>query len=160
MAGRLVGDKDPALDKLRVCMAKFDAAEQKVIQSIRLAMQKRLPATNELLYDYGSFFVIAYSRTEHPLDAVASIAARGDGVRLYLMNGPRLPDAKKLLQGTGKQVRFVVLESAKQLRHPDIEALLAAAIESSGAPLPRTARGKLIDRSAAQKKRPRGKKAK
>lgn len=80
-------------------------------------MRKRLPTANELLYDYKNFFVIAYSPTDHPTDGIVSIAARADGVRLYLMNGPRLPDPKKLLMGSGKETRFLRVESARHWRN-------------------------------------------
>ena len=86
-----------------------------------------------------------------------SIAARVDGVRLYFMHGPQLPDPKKLLLGSGKQARFIGVDSAQQLADPDVEALIAAAIEKATVRLPAEGRGTLILRSDAAKKRPRRK---
>jgi hypothetical protein len=115
--------------QLRSLIDKFDAKDQKLIRSVRSAVRKRLPSANELVYDYNTFFVISYSSTERPPDAIVATAARPDGVRLYLMQGPRLPDPQKLLMGSGKQTRFIRVEAARQLAHPDVEALIAAAID-------------------------------
>lgn len=79
-----------------------------------------------------------------------SIAARPDGVRLYLNPGPQLPDPKKLLQGKGKQARFVPLKAASDLANPDIKALIDAAIEQAAIPFPSEVRGRLILRSGAK----------
>ncbi|HJQ98961.1 MAG TPA: hypothetical protein VJ826_11660 [Candidatus Polarisedimenticolaceae bacterium] len=138
--------------QLRSLMGKFDPEDQKLIRAVRSAVRKRLPAANELLYDYKTFFVITYSATDRPTDGVASIAARPDGVRLYLMQAPQLPDPKKLLIGSGKQARYIRLESARQLAHPDVEALIAAAIDKAGAPLPPKGRGGLVTRTFAGKR--------
>ena len=84
-----------------------------------------------------------------------SISARADGVLLYFNQGHQLPDPKKILRGSGKQTRFVLLESAGQLADPDLQKLIAAAIEQSKISLPSEGKGKLIIRGAAAKKNPR-----
>lgn len=146
--------------ELRSLTGKFDPAFQRLIRSVRTALRKRLSAANELLYDYDSFFVITYSPTDKPWHAIVSTAARPDGLRLYFMNGPRLPDPKKLLLGAAKQVRYLPIESASRLKHPDVEALIAAAIDKAGAPLAFEGRGSLIVKTSASTRRPRRKRAK
>ncbi|MFN8546630.1 MAG: hypothetical protein U0527_01325 [Candidatus Eisenbacteria bacterium] len=145
---------------LRSYIARFDPKEQKLIRAVRSALRKRLPTANELLYDYDKFFVIAYSATDHPMQGIVSTAARPDGVRLYLMSGPQLPDPKKLLQGSGKETRYICVETASRITHPDVEALIAGAIARATVPLPVEGRGKLILRSVAANRRPRKKPAK
>jgi hypothetical protein len=152
--------KDTPEAQLRSLIEKFDPKEQKLIRSIRSAVRKRLPTASELVYDYKTFFVIAYSPTEQPPDAILATAARKDGVRLYLMQGPRLPDPKKLLMGSGKRVRFIRLETVRRLAHPDVEALIAAAIDHARVSLPSKGRGKLVIRTFGAKKGPRRKAAK
>ena len=141
--------------QLRFFIENFDPKEQRLIRSVWSAVRKRLPTANELVYDYDTFFVIGYSPTDHPTDGIVAIAARPDGVRLYLMQGPQLPDPKKLLLGSGKQARFVRVEAASQLAHPDVEALIAAAIDRAGVPLPSKGRGRLVIRSVSAKRQPR-----
>ena len=160
MAVSSTGAKDTPEAQLRSLLEKFDPKDQRLIRSVRSAVRKRLPAANELVYDYRTFFVIAYSPTERGIEGIVSIAARVDGVRLYLMNGPQLPDPKKLLMGSGKQARFILLEAASRLKHPDVEALIAAAIDQSGVPLPSKGQGKLIIQTFGEKRRPRRRLAK
>ena len=144
--------------QLRSFNDMFDPNHQKFVRSVRAALRKRFPTANELAYDYSSFFVIAYSPTEQGIDAPVSIAARADGVDLYFNQGPQLPDPKKLLLGSGKQTRFVRLETARQLANPDVEAFIAAAIDHAKVPLPSKGKGSLIiktNKRVAAKKRPR-----
>ena len=123
---------------------RFDPPHQKFIRSVQAAVHKRLPTANELVYDYSSFFVISYSPTDKGIDGVVSIAARSDRVELYFNHGPQLPDPKKLLRGSGKLTRFIRVEAARQLAHPDVEAFIAAAIDHSSVPLPSQEKGSLI----------------
>lgn len=149
--------------QLRSFNDRFDPKHQKIIRSIRAALRKRFPTANELAYDYSSFFVIAYSPTDRGIDAIVSIAARANRVELYFNHGPQLPDPKKLLLGSGKQTRFVRVETARQLVHPDVEAFIAAAIDHASVPLPSKGKGSLIiktNKTVAAKKRPRRKPAK
>jgi hypothetical protein len=141
--------------QLRSFIEKFDAKDQKLIRAVRSAVRKRFPTANELVYDNYNFFVIGYSPTERPSDAIISIAARANGVGLCFIHGASLPDPKKLLLGSGTQTRFIRLESASRLRHADVEALVAAAIAQAKAPLPTRGRGKLVIRSISARQRPR-----
>ena len=146
--------------QLRSFIDKFAPKDQKLIRAIRSAVRKRLPTATELVWDNYNFFVIGYSATERPSDSLFSIAARANGVAFFFLNGATLPDPKKLLLGSGKQVRFIRLESAEVLADPDVEALLTAAISRANTPLPAKGRGKLIIRSISAKQRPRQRPAK
>ena len=146
--------------ELRSFIHRLDAKNQKLMRSVRAAVRKRFPTANELAYDYSNQVVISYSPTERAIDAIVAIAGRGDGVRLYLMNGPQLPDPKGLLLGPGRQTRFLNLEAASQLAHSDVKALIAAAEDQSSVPLPASGEGRLVIKSNAAKRRPRRKPAK
>jgi hypothetical protein len=150
----------PARDtekRLQGFIEKFDAEDQRLIRAVRRAVRKRLPSAHELVYDNYNFFVIGYSPTERPSDAILSIAARAGGVGLCFIHGAKLPDPKKLLLGSGNQTRFIRLESSRRLAEPDVEALIAAAVAQSRAPLPARGRGTLVIRSVSAKQRPRRK---
>ena len=140
--------------QLRSFIDRFDPKDQKLIRAVRAAVRKRFPTANELAYDYNHSVVIGYSPTEHGIDGIVAISARATGVALYFNQGPRLPDPKKLLQGSGKQARFVLLDAASQLADPDVEAMIAAAIDQAKVPLPSQGKGKLMIRGAAAKPRP------
>jgi Domain of unknown function (DU1801) len=146
--------------QLRSFIDKFAPEDQRLIRSVRAAVRKRFPTANELVWDNYNFFVIGYSPTERPTDSIVSIAARAGGIAFFFLHGTTLPDPKKLLLGSGKQTRFIRLESARELSHPDVEALIAAAIDQAKIPLPPKGKGRLIIRSVSVKQRPRRKPAK
>lgn len=141
--------------QLKRFIAKFAPQYQALIRAARRALRQRLPTAHELVYDNYNFFVIGYSPTERPSDAILSIAAAANGVGLCFIHGASLPDPKKLLIGSGKQTRFVRLPSADLLASPEFEALITCAFERAKTPLPATGRGKLIIRSVSAKQRPR-----
>lgn len=148
--------REPAPEaQLRSYIDRLDPENQRLIRSVRAAVRKRFPAANELAYDYDSFFVIGYSPTDRGIDSIVAIAARATGVSLYFSQGPQLPDPKRILLGSGKQTRFVQVEAASQLAHPDVEALIAATIDQARIPLRSKGKGSLIIKSAAAKKRRR-----
>jgi hypothetical protein len=136
---------EDAETQLQSFVDKFDSQLQATIRAVRKALRKRLPGANELVYDNYNFFVIGYSSTERPSDAIVSLAAAANGVGLaFPYCGARLPDPHKLLLGCGSQNRFIRLESVKVLARPEVEAY----------PLPSGGGGKLITRSVSAKQRP------
>ena len=157
MAVKTQSSKPAPEAQLRSLIDRLDPKVQKIFRSVRTALRKRFPTANELAYDYSSFVVIGYSPTEQGIESFVSIAGRPDGVQLYFNHGPQLPDPKKLLLGSGKQTRFVRVEAARQLAHPDIKAFIAAAMDLSK-PLPSQGKGSLIIKTfkaaAKKKKRP------
>lgn len=136
--------------QVRSFYGRLDATQQKLVRAIRTALRKRFPTANELAYDYSSFFVISYSPTDRGVDSIVSVAARADRVELYFNQGPKLPDPKKLLLGSGKQTRFVRLETIKQLAHPDVKGFIAASIDLASVPLPTKGKGRLIIKTNKQ----------
>ena len=146
--------------QLKTFIQKFEPRHRVLIRAIRKTVRQRFPTATELAYDNYNFFVVGYSPTERPSDSIGSIAAGANGVSLCFIRGAALPDPKKILLGSGAQTRFIRLESAGVLARPEVEALIAAAIAESKAPLPATGRGKLIIRSISAKQRPRRRGAK
>jgi hypothetical protein len=136
---------------------KFDPKNAALIRSVRNVLRKRLPTANELVYDNYNFFVIGYCSTQRPSDCILSIAAGANGVGLSFYHGASLPDPHRLLLGSGSQNRFIRIESAATLTRPEVEELIAAAIQHAEAPLPASGTGKLVIRSISKKQRPRRK---
>ena len=136
-------------------IGKFEPKHQALIRATRRALRRRLPTANELVYDNYNFFVIGYCSTERPSDCIVSLAAGANGVGLSFYHGATLPDPQKVLLGSGRQNRFVRLESAATLARPEVDALITAAVSQGKTPLPATAKGTLIIRSISKKQRPR-----
>lgn len=143
--------------RLKGFVDKFEPKHQTLIRAVRKTLRKRFPTAYELAYDNYNFFVIGYSPTERPSDAIVSMAAGANGIGLCFIRGASLPDPKKLLLGSGNQTRFIRLESAGVLARPEVEALLDTAIAAAKTPLSATGRGMLIIRSVSVKQRPRRK---
>lgn len=146
-----------AEQQLAAFIRKFNPTDQRLIRGIRNALRKRFPTANELVWDNYNFFVIGYSPTERPSDAIVSLAARANGVGLCFIRGATLPDPKRVLLGSGSQTRFIRLDSPQVLERPEVKALVVAAIDQARVPFPVGARGKLIIRSVSAKQRPRKK---
>jgi hypothetical protein len=136
---------------------KFDSKNAALIHSVRKILRERLPTANELVYDNYNFFVIGYCSTDRPSSCILSIAAGANGVGLSFYRGATLPDPHRLLLGSGSQNRFIRIESAATLARPEVEELIAAAIQQAEVPLPGSGKGKLVIRSISKKQKPRRK---
>lgn len=143
--------------QLKGFITRFEPKRQTLIRSVRKALRKRFPSADELVYDYPRALVIAYSMTERGSDAVVAISAGADGLRLIFTHGATLPDPKKLLLGTGKQTRFIWIESPDTLRLPGVKALLETATDRAKIPLRPGRRGKPIIKPKSANKSPRRK---
>ncbi|PZR77041.1 MAG: hypothetical protein DLM73_00585 [Chthoniobacterales bacterium] len=143
--------------QLKGFIDKFEPRHQRLIRAVRKGLTKQFPTAHEIIWDNYNFFVIGYGPTERPSDCFCSIAAAANGVGLCFIRGASLPDPEKVLMGSGKQTRFVRLESAEILERSEVKALLAAAVSHGKAPLPASGRPQLIIRSVSKKQRPRRK---
>ena len=141
--------------QLAAFIGKFSPADQRLIRAVRRVLRKRLPTANEIVYDNYNFFVIGYSPTERPSDAIVSMTACAGRVGLCFIQGSKLPDSDKVLLGSGKQTRFIRLQSAEVFDRPEVKALVAAAIARARASFQQAGKGKLIVRSVSAKQRPR-----
>jgi len=76
-------------------------------------------------------------------------------VSLFFAQGARLPDPKKLLKGNGNKMRHLVLGKAEDIRLPDVESLIAAALRLAKEPFDPKLKRQLIIKAVAAKQRPR-----
>ena len=136
-------------------IGKFEPEHRSLILRVRRKLRTRFPSAHELVYDNYNFFVIGYCTTERPSDAFISIAASAKGVGICFIHGASFPDPKRILQGSGKQTRFIHLDTAATIERPEVNDLLSIAADRSKSPLPRQGRGKLVIRSMSAKQRPR-----
>ena len=147
---------DPEL-QLRKFIEKFEPKHQRLIRSVRRALRRRFPTMHELVYDNYNFFVIGYCPTERPSDCLFSVAAASNGVGVCFAHGARLSDPKKILVGSGKQTRFLRVDTVAVLDRPEVKELFRAAETQAKVPTPTTGRGHLIIRSVSARQRPRRK---
>lgn len=154
---KVVGNSAEASPAAQVAsfIAKFEPKMAALIRGVRSALRSRFPFATELVYDNYNFFVIGYSPTERPSDYVVSLAANSKGVGLSFNHGVDLADPHQLLQGSGSQNRFLRLANAADLKKPEVEALLDAAVAQLTVPMPVSGKGATVVRSISAKQRPR-----
>jgi hypothetical protein len=154
MAAGHSGNANPEA-QVRGFIAKFDPQNQALIRAVRKALRGRFTTAYELAYDNYNFFVLGYSPTERPSDAVVSMAAGANGVGVCFIRGAKLPDPKKVLLGSGSQTRFIRVPSVGVLSRPEVKALFAAAVAQSAVQFRNSGKITLIVRSISAKQRPR-----
>jgi len=118
-------------------------------------MRERLPGAVEMVYDNYNALVIGFGPTDRASDAIFSIALYPNWVTLFFLQGAKIPDPQKRLQGRGKQVRQIRLKSADDLDTPGVRDLITRALECAGKPIDGTGDGQLIIKSVSAKQRPR-----
>ena len=139
--------------------AKYEPAIVKLGKALRAKMRDRLPGLSEVVYVYDgqNALVIAYSPTENGYDGLCSIALYPRQVKLFFAQGALLSksDPNKLLQGRGKTVRYVVLNTVADFDRAEIQVLMAAALKLAKLRLNAGAKGSVIIKADAQKQRAR-----
>ena len=141
--------------------AKCEPAMARLGKALRAKLRARLPGLFEIVYVYESqnALVISYSPTERGYEGVCSISVYPQSVKLGFGKGAQLAksDPNKLLQGQGKTVRYVALNSVADFNRAEIEALIAGAVKLAKLRLDPNAKGAVIVKAEEQKKRARHK---
>jgi hypothetical protein len=118
-------------------------------------LRKLLPGTTELVYDNYNALVVAFGPSDRASDALMSIALYPRWVNVFFANGAKLSDPDRLLEGSGKTIRHIVLGDAADLDRPAVKALVAQAVKFSAKPLAGAGRRTMIIKSVSAKQRPR-----
>ena len=118
-------------------------------------LRSRLPGAVQLVYDNYNALVIGFGPSEKPSEAVFSLVLYPRYLRLFFLQGTKVPDPDGLLQGSGNVVRHIRLREPTDLNRPDVREVMAAAMETARVPFDPAARGALIIRSVSEKQRPR-----
>lgn len=139
--------------------AKYEPAMAKLGKALRARLRARLPGLHEIVYMYEkqNALVISYSPTERGYEGLCGLSLYPDRAQLFFGQGALLSksDPNKLLQGSGKTVRHVVLDSAVDFDRAEIEALMVAALKLAKLRLDPSAKGSVIIKAEAQKPRVR-----
>ena len=118
-------------------------------------MRARLPGATQLVYDTYNALGIGFGPSEKASEAIFSIVLYPRYVTLFFLQGVHLPDPSGLLQGNGKVVRHIKLESPADLDKPAIQKLIAVALKRAKVAIDSTAPGGLFIKSIAPKQRQR-----
>lgn len=139
--------------------ARYEPAIARLGKALRARLRARLPGLSEVVYLYENqdALVIAYSPTGRGYDAPCSLGLYPSGVKLFFGQGAELSrsDPNRLLQGSGKTVRHVVLNALRDFDRAEIQALVSAALTLAKLRPTARAKGQLILKAEAQKQRAR-----
>jgi hypothetical protein len=141
--------------QFEIFLSRYTPELQRVAKGAIAKMRKRLPGAIELVYDNYNALVIGFGPTERASDAVFSLALYPRWVTLFFLQGAGLPDKQKLLKGSGKYVRHIVLEDASTLDSPGVTDLISLALKRADVPIESKARGRMVIKSISVKQRPR-----
>ena len=90
-----------------------EAARKRILRVVPDATERLRPGWGLIGYNAPAYFAFILPYEQH--------------VRIGFEWGVALPDPSGLLEGDGKQVRYVTVRSIKDLRRPALADLLAAA---------------------------------
>jgi hypothetical protein len=136
-------------------IAKYTPEIGALAQAVLAKMRARLPGAVELVYDNYNALAIGFGPTERTSEAIFSIALFPRWVSLFFLQGANLPDPQRLLKGSGKVARHIVLKDAADLDKPAVQELIAQALEHASKPLEGTGPGRIVIKSISAKQRPR-----
>lgn len=111
----------------------------------------------ELVYDEGDAVVVGFGfgPSERASEAVVSIAVYPRRVSLVFLDGARLPDPDRMLQGRGVKARHVVLERSELVDDPRVASLVARALERAAPPIDSGRERRMVIKSVSANRRPR-----
>jgi Domain of unknown function (DU1801) len=141
--------------QLATFIAKFDPAVAAVARAAVRKMAQRLPGATQIVYDNYNALAIGFGPSEKSSEAVFSIAVFPRWVSLFFFEGVHLADPTRLLRGSGRQVRHIVLKSADDLDLPAVKDLMQEALSIADPPIPTRKKGMLIIKSVSARQRPR-----
>jgi hypothetical protein len=155
LEGLVPNPKPTPAQQLAGFLKKYDPAVAAVARGALARLRRRLPGAMELVYDNYNALAIGFGPSQRASEAIFSIALYPRWVTLFFLHGVRLADPRKILKGSGKRVRHIVLRAAADIGSKDIEALISASLKLAGQPIDRRQRRQLIIKSVSAKQRPR-----
>ena len=118
--------KTPATRTLKEMLAPYPRDVQSLARAARAFMMEVLPNVKETVDPTGPYITYAYEPGYKSV--VSYITVSKQGVKLGVARGTSLPDPKKLLQGSGKANRHVVIKTPEDLETPGLRPLVRAAL--------------------------------
>jgi hypothetical protein len=115
-----------------------------------------IPNAIEMVYDNYNALVVGFCPGLRPSEAILSIAVMPQWVSLCFLQGAKLPDPDKRLQGSGNVARHIKMKAgAIVLDEPPVRTLIQQALVHAKVPIPADQKRQFIIRSISSKQRPR-----
>jgi hypothetical protein len=111
---------------LKELLAPYPRDVQSLARAARTLMMDVLPKVKETVDSTGPYLTYGYEPGYKGV--ISYITVSKQGVKLGVARGTSLPDPKKLLQGSGKANRHVVIKTPDDLETPGLRQLVRAAL--------------------------------
>jgi hypothetical protein len=111
---------------LKEMLAPYPPEVQSLARATRALMMDVLPKVRETVDSSGPYLTYGYEPGYKGV--VSYITVSKQGVKLGVARGTSLADPKKLLQGSGKANRHVVIKTTDDLEAPGLRQLVRAAL--------------------------------
>src|ERR1700728_1241583 len=145
----------PPIPELLGFLSAYDQSIVELALAVRALMLEEAPSAIETIYDAYSAVAMGYSFTGRLKDGFCHIAVYTAHVNLGFNRGADLPDPQSVLQGSGKQVRHIKIQSLDDLEKPWLRRYIRAAIRQLGGPLALAVEGhSMVKAIYAKKRRP------
>lgn len=118
-------------------------------------LEARMPSATRLVYDNYNALAIGFGPTDKASQAIVSLAVYPRYVTLFLLNGAKLDDPNKIMEGSGSKARHIKLRPVSLLESPNVLSLIDAALDQAASPLPESGTGPLLIKSVSEQQRPR-----
>ena len=141
--------------QLAAFLSKFTPEISALMEALHTKLQAFVPGAVRMVYDNYNALVIGFGPNDRASLAIFSIVLFPRWVTLCFLQGAKLPDPHRRLQGKGNVVRHMRLETLASLDDPDVQNLLNLALHRAKAPLDPKNRQQLIIKSISAKQRPR-----
>lgn len=141
--------------QLEKFLSKFSPEVATAASRALLIVRKRVPGAIEIVYDNYNALAIGFGPSERASEAIFSIAVYPRYASLFFLQGAKLPDPGKRLQGSGNVARHIRLENLDVLEDSEIKELMAEALVRAKVPIDPKQRSKMIIKSVSAKQRPR-----
>jgi hypothetical protein len=119
---------DPVEARIDAFLARYSVEIHAELRAARQHLRGLFPRGHELVFDNYNALVFGFSPSAHSSESFISVAGYPKWVTLFFLHGVDLDDPQGLLEGTGKQVRGIRLDSAQQLAEPAVSALVEQAM--------------------------------
>ena len=141
--------------QLAKLVANYAPEVARAFTAIRRTVRGFVPRGYELLYENYNALGIGYGAGQKASNVILSIVAYPRWVTLFFFQGANLRDPSRILEGTGKRIRSIRLQSPSDVDRPDIRQLISEALAPHADSLAGCPRLTLVIRSIASKRRAR-----
>jgi hypothetical protein len=136
-------------------VAKYAPEIAAQLREARTRLRAHFPRGFELVFDNYNALVFAISPTEKTSEAFISVAGYPRWVTLFFLHGAALHDPKGLLEGSGKQVRSIRLDTPASIAKPGTKALIEQAVRPFSRALQAAPKLTTVIKTVVAQQRPR-----